>query len=69
MPEYTENLPAYGDLMTVANWLEFVNSGDFSDYDGVGHPVKDGKMCKTRIYPSIADQLPEDATHVLWFNR
>lgn len=66
---YTEPLPNYGDLITVKDWLQSVANNYFIDYDGSGHPVKDGKMSKQNIYPSIADELPEDATHVMWFNR
>lgn len=66
--EYTEPLND-GDLIAREEWLHAVHHGYFIDYDGFGYPVKDNLMSKTRIYPSIADQLPADATHVMWYNR
>lgn len=42
----------------------------FIDYDGFGHPVKDRK-CDPDIYikPSKRHEIPEDATHIVWYNR
>lgn len=66
---YTEELPSYGDVMTVENFRNDCRAGYLIDYDGYGHPVKDNKMAKIRIYPSGRDLIPADATHILWFNR
>ena len=70
---YTEPLPDYGDVMTREDWLDAVACHAFIDYDGSGHPAKriNGtiKMERAAIWPSIADRLPADATHVVWFNR
>lgn len=67
---YSEALPKYGDLMTVQDFLETCASGGFIDYDGIGHPVKDGKMMVSfDVKPSKRKDIPKDATHVMWFNR
>jgi len=66
---YTEDLPKYGDLMTVEVYKLRVKTRTFVDYDGCGCPVKNGKMSKQHIYPSQIDSVPEDATHIIWFNR
>lgn len=67
---YTEPIPDYGDVMTVEDWKAAVRSGSFNDYDGGGKAAKDGKVDKCWIYPSEADaSIPEDATHIVWFNK
>lgn len=60
----------FGDIMTVGEFLENVNSGFFIDYDGSGHPMRDGKMDKRiDVYPSRAKDIPSDATHIQWYNK
>lgn len=66
---YTSEVPEYGSLMTVEEWLDDVKRNLFIDYDGFGHAVKDGKCDSRAIYPSEAAEVPEDATHIVWFNR
>jgi len=66
---YTEELPNYGNLMTVEEFKECCEGGGFIDYDGFGNPVKDGKASNQRIYPSERGFIPKDATHIVWFNR
>lgn len=71
--EYTRSLREYnyGDLISVEEWIDGCENGPaFIDYDGHGYPVKDGFVAvNMRMYPSIHDQMPEDATYILWFNR
>lgn len=68
--KYTEPLPDYGDLMTVADFLDACGGGAFIDYDGVGHPVKGKMMMRCLdVYPSKRHLIPKDATHVMWFNK
>jgi hypothetical protein len=69
MMEYKKEIPVYGDLMEASEWLDAVDNGFFTDYDGFAKPVKDNLMADTRIYPSNTSALPDDATHVVWFNR
>ncbi|RJR12836.1 hypothetical protein C4588_01670 [Candidatus Parcubacteria bacterium] len=67
---YSEDIPDYGDLMDVAEFQEACRLHYFIDYDGYGHPAKNGKMDgRANIFPSKYFELPEDATHVVWFNR
>lgn len=71
-----------GELMTVAEYLGCVLMGGFIDYDGFGYAVKDGKVARTNLWgdnqkdaidpikPSKGVTcIPEDATHIIWFNR
>lgn len=58
------------DVYTVAEFCEHVRDKSFIDYDGYGHPVKDGKADETVfIQPSTIDRIPADATHIVWYNR
>lgn len=67
---YDESLPGYGDLIPLAEYLKCVAEGGFIDYDGNGHPVKDGMMDESiTILPSKPERIPKDATHIMWFNR
>lgn len=70
MTEYTEKIPEYGDVFTVEEFLQMVDMDCLIDYDGSGNPAKNGKMSKEYVYPSRARELlPEDATHVVWYNK
>lgn len=64
------------DVMTVEEYLE----AGFVDYDGMGEPVKDGKIAEPEynpktgwpdwLKPSDGDsKIPQDATHIIWYNR
>jgi hypothetical protein len=74
----TYNVPDFGDLITVEDWLECVEQGGFIDYDGNGDLLEkvgdDFYLIKADILPSMVtrgtlkDQLGE-ATHVMWFNK
>lgn len=67
---YTEQIPNFGELMTVKEFINSCKEGWFIDYDGHGHPVKDNKMDDSIcIYPSQLVLIPKDATHIIWFNR
>lgn len=59
------------DVYTVNEFVGLCDSKAFIDYDGHGHPVKDGFADPdTWIDPSTAKQdIPGDATHVVWYNR
>ena len=66
-----------GDLMTVKEFKDACYIGAFSDYDGMGDLVKDGKIVTKRrtdgrpswIIPSKRHQIPSDITHIFWYNR
>lgn len=70
-PKFFQDGDCEGDIMTVADYLDCVENGMFIDYDGSGHPMKDGKIDrKIDIYPSNKRHgIPEDATHICWYNR
>lgn len=67
--DYCNDLPSYGDLMTVDEFRGSVACGGLIDYDGYGCPVKDGREANINIYPSYQHLIPLDATHIMWFNR
>ncbi len=71
--EYTEAVEARDDLMTIDAFRDCVRSGLFIDYDGFGHPVKfiDGRPMHSQaiVKPSTSQDIPSDATHVVWYNR
>jgi hypothetical protein len=65
-----------GDLMTVKDFIEEVNTGSFIDYDGFGYLATLTHMLdkyECRIYPSMITYqkllIPKQFTHILWFNR
>lgn len=58
------------DVYTVEEFEELVESFSFIDSDGHGYPVKDKKACTNWIVkPSEINQLPIDATHIVWYNK
>lgn len=58
------------DVYTVEEFREHCKRGLFIDYDGDGHPAKDGFADpKILLKPSNLELIPADATHVIWFNR
>lgn len=60
-----------GDIMTVKDYLEQVKTRVLIDYDGSGYPMKDGLIDRSiTLVPSQGDDnIPDDATHVIWYNR
>lgn len=58
------------DVYTVAEFRERCSRGWFVDSDGYGYPVK-RSLADDRIgiKPSNLSTIPDDATHVVWFNR
>ena len=70
MTKYLEELPKYGVLITVTEYLKYVATECLVDYDGAGHPVKNKKMADIEIRPSHKGKdIPKDATHIMWFNK
>lgn len=67
---YTEALKPDADVMTVEEYLNSVRATAFTDYDGFGQPVRDGRACRVMVLPSdYKNGIPTDATHIVWFNR
>ena len=70
-PEY-DDVPEYGDVMSLSDFIDCVKSGGFIDYDGFGHYVKDGKeVCNIDVRPSDvkAGTIRKDFDTIVWFNR
>lgn len=66
---YNVPIPEYADVMTKDDFICLVrDDGLFTEWDGTGYPAKDGKMDRTKsVFP--LSQIPEDATHIAWFNK
>ena len=48
-----EELPDYGDIMTIKDWIHIVDSGGFIDYDGHGNLAMKDKMSELQVKPSF----------------
>ena len=67
---FSYDIPEYGDIFTVASFIELCEMGMFTDWDGYGYPVKDNKMDAQRtIVPTTIHEVKYQATHIVWFNR
>jgi hypothetical protein len=66
-----EDVPNYGDVMLLKEFIEHVNSGGFIDYDGHGKYVRDNRMSDIYIYPSDIKRgnVRKDFDTIVWFNR
>ena len=67
-----------GDLMTVEEFKDACEDGCFIDYDGMGDMVKDGHIVVVDpdsnffgnwVKPSTRHLIPDDITHILWYNN
>lgn len=73
MPDGQRDIPPYesefADVMTKEDFIQQVSeNGMFTEYDGTGYPAKDGLMDRNQfVFP--LSRIPEDATHVVWFNK
>ena len=67
-----QEIPTYGDLMPLPQWIANCREGCFIDYDGFGN-LSDGKeMSNITVVPSNVFEdkgVPEGFTHIVWFNR
>lgn len=65
-----ESVPDYADVFPLSEFEELCRSYCFTDWDGAGYYVKDGKMyglvCCRDI---VADGVDHNFTHVAWFNK
>ena len=60
----------HGDLFTLSDWLAMCDAGGFIDYDGYGYPVFGDKVDEDfQVWPSERANIPDQVTHILWFNR
>ena len=59
-----------GDLLTVDEFKGAVECNGFIDYDGHGDMLVDGVFLEeSSISPSEAHKIPENVTHILWYNK
>ena len=61
----------WGDLMTMEEFIDHVNSGCLINYDGYGNLATADEFSNIEIWPSHIKrgQLIHGFTHVLWYNR
>jgi hypothetical protein len=71
MPYKMEEIPDYGDVMTLKDFIACVNDGGFIDYDGYGNYARDNMMSNITILPSDVkhNAIRKDFDTVVWFNR
>jgi len=71
MPYKLQDIPKYGDRMTLKDFIECVNDGGFIDFDGSGNYVIDDKMTDIDIYPSDVKRkaIRNEFTEIIWFNK
>lgn len=69
-PEF-EEIPDYGDCMTIGDFIECCKDGNFIDYDGFGYYATEDKMTDICVYPSeiMSGVYRKDFPKVVWFNR
>jgi len=69
-PIFSE-IPDYGDLMKMSDFISCCESGGFIDYDGFGNYSRGGRMSDIKIYPSdiTNEKFRNDFDYVVWFNR
>ncbi len=66
-----EEIPDYGDVLDMEDFIARCEDGSFIDYDGFGHPVIGGKMDPAiEIRPShIMKGKYKQYNKIVWFNR
>lgn len=71
MPYELSELPDYGDVMKLKDFIECCKEGLFINYDGYGRYVKDGKETNVEIYPSDVknDCIRYEFDTIIWYNR
>ena len=70
-PYEMKELPSYGDLMTLKEFIDCVRGGGFIDYDGHGSYATETECSNLTVRPSdiLTEKYRKDFTHVMWFNR
>lgn len=66
MRNYNNEIDEYGDVYTLSDFIDCVNDGYIGNYDGSGYWCKDGLYSHD---DEVFSSEPEDATHVVWFNK
>ncbi len=70
-PVELEDIPEYGDKMSVEDFVEACYDGAFTDDDGTGYYATEDKMTRIVVNPSnISMETFDDRwSHVVWFNK
>ena len=70
-PYELSELPDFGSVMTLKEFIERCGDGGFIDYDGHGCYVKDEKKTNIVIYPSDIkhNSIREEFNKIIWFNK
>jgi hypothetical protein len=65
------DIPSYGDVMEMKEFIQACDMGAFIDYDGSGHLIVGDKMAQNiTIVPSdIVHGLYREYEKVIWFNK
>lgn len=67
---YDSLLTETGDLFSVKDFKEGCRCGSFTNNDGYGFPVRHGRVDRMiTIKPSNINNIPQDASHIQWFNK
>jgi hypothetical protein len=67
---YSCEIGTIGRVMAIEEFKTACINKSFIDYDGHGHPAKDGGMDPMiEVKPSLLFLIPKDATHIVWYNR
>lgn len=74
----TEDIPDYGDLMELIEFIDMCDSGSLVDYDGCGDIVYNKKVIYNGIYPSEMETYQKQLEdlqeslgkiQIMWYNK
>lgn len=65
--EYQDDIPNYGENLTIEEFMSMVEDCSIMEDDGIGYFSNGEKM--NRKLDAFDSDIPEDATHVIWFNK
>ena len=66
MRNYNKQIDKHDDVFALADFIDNVNMGYIGNFDGSGYWCKDGLYSRD---DEVFSSEPEDATHVVWFNK
>jgi len=66
-----ENIPDFGDHMTIDEWSDCCKSGFFINSDGIAYYATDTKESNIRVHPEevVNGSLDTRWTHIMWYNK
>jgi hypothetical protein len=67
----TEEIPDYGDVFTMDEFIDSCQIGCFTNYDGFGYYASETIMFRDIILPSYVTKRNnvKNYPYVVWFNR